>query len=138
MYLKSQGVTRLYYSPFERSARTAMIISAIIGIPCMVDKRLTELREAEETEESTRKRMADIFDEAAKESASVGPIGLVSHGGPITFLLLDIGIDNERLDAFRRKFDRSNPLPPAGAWEAKRNNEGDFWDLDLSFTPSVG
>lgn len=138
MYLKSQGVAKLYYSPFERSARTAMIISTIIGIPCVAEKRLTEWRAAEETEEGVAERMSAVFDDVSKESASVGPIGLVSHGGPITFLLLDIGIDRERLAAFRRKFDRSNPLPPAGAWEVKWNEEGDSWDLDLRFIPSVG
>lgn len=138
MFLKSQGIAKLYYSPFERSARTALIISVIVKIPCIVEKRLAEWRAADETEESAAERMSAVFNDVTKESASVGPVGLVTHGGPITFLLLKLGIDGERLDVFRGKFDRSNPLPPAGAWEVEWNEGGNSWDLDLRFIPSMG
>ena len=43
-YLKSEGVVKLYYSPFERSASTAKIVSAANGIPCSEERGLWELQ----------------------------------------------------------------------------------------------
>lgn len=136
-FLKSQGVVKLYYSPFERSARTAQIVSSINDIPCFEEKRLLEWREQNETESLVSIRMNSIFDYAAKESAEIGPIGLVSHGGPIALLMQELGINKEELALYRKKFDRTNPMPPAGAWEVEWNEENNSWNLKLKFIPSV-
>jgi len=136
-FLKSHGVVRLYYSPFERSFRTAQIISSINEIPCIEEKRLLEWREQGETEAKVNMRMKAVFDRAAKESVEIGPIGLVSHGGPIALLLQELGIDRDKLALYRKKFDRTNPLPPAGAWEVEWNKENNSWNLNLKFIPSV-
>jgi hypothetical protein len=61
----------------------------------------------------------------------------VSHGGPIGVLLQELGIDAEELAVYRTKFDTTNPLPPAGAWEVEQNGKKDSWNLHLKFIPSV-
>lgn len=135
-FLKAQGVVKLYYSPFERSARTALIISAHSGIPSVEEKRLAEWRNVDEKGDKVRERMTLIFEDVTKESAIIGPIGLVSHGGPIALLLLELGIEKDRLSDFTKKFDGGNPLPPAGAWGAEWNEEDKTWELNLLFIPS--
>lgn len=136
-FLGAQGVVKLYYSPFERGSRTAHIVSMRNGIPGMEDKRLTEWRSEDETGEQVSERMSLIFDEALKESADIGPIGLVSHGGPIALLLLALGMEKDKLAQFKRKFDSANPLPPAGVWAVEWDDEVKIWNLDLSFVPST-
>jgi broad specificity phosphatase PhoE len=137
-FLKVQGMVKLYYSTFERSTRTAQVISALNGIACMEDKRLSEWREVDETETQVRERMSSIFGRVAKESAEIGPIGLVSHGGPVALLLRELGIDQDELAMYRKLFDGPNPLPPAGVWKAEQDAGDDSWNLKLEFTPKVG
>jgi broad specificity phosphatase PhoE len=136
-FLKAQGVVKLYYSPFERSAKTAQIISAHSGIPCVEELRLTEWRKVDEKADKARERLTLLFEEITKESTVIGSIGLVSHGAPIAFLLLSLGIEQDTLSAFRKKFDGGNPLPPAGAWAAEWKEEEKAWDLRLEFIPSM-
>lgn len=136
-FLKSQSVGKLYYSPFERAAKTARIVSGINGIPCVEESRLKEWRGRDESEIQVRARMKATFDEAFVETGEMGSIGLVSHGGPIGVLLQELGIDPEELAAYRKKFDTTNPLPPAGAWEVTRNGKAGSWNLHLKFIPSV-
>lgn len=135
VFLKSQGVIRLYTSPFERAARTAGIVSAATGIPAIEEPGLAEWRGADEREVRVRQRMKAIFDRAAKESAELGPVGLVSHGGPIALLLQELGIDQNELARYRTMFDTTNPLPPAGAWNVEWNPGENRWTFKLVFTP---
>lgn len=134
-FLKEQGIVKIYYSPFERSTATAQIIAARNQIPAVEEARLAEWREAAEKKDSVRERMWSVFDEIVRESAVVGPVALVSHGGPITFLLLSLGMQEETLSVLKQKFDGFNPLPPAGAWLAEWNTGANAWNLDLMFTP---
>ena len=136
-FLDSEGVVKLYYSPFERSSRTARIVSIRNGIPGMEDIRLTEWRSEDEKGEKVSERMSLIFDEVFRESAGIGPIGLVSHGGPIALLLLALGMEKDKLSQFKRKFDSSNPSPPAGVWSVEWNDDNKLWDLNLIFVPST-
>jgi len=136
-FLKSEGVVKLYYSPFERSAKTAKIAATINDIPCIEENRLAEWRGVDESEAQVRERMLSIFERAAKESEGVGPIGLVSHGGPIELLLLALGMDKEELAPYRKRFDTTNPLPPAGAWSIAQVPGADRWSFQLAFTPNV-
>ena len=135
-FLKSEGVMRLYSSPFERAARTAGIVSAAAGIPVIQDLNLTEWRSIDEPEMRVRQRMKAAFDRAAAESAQLGPVGLVSHGGPIALLLEEIGNDRKVLAQHRTRFDTTNPLPPAGVWKAKQAPGEDRWTLSLVFIPA--
>ena len=136
-FLKAQGTVKLYYSPFERSARTAQIVSDRNSIPCKEEIRLTEWRSVDEKGEKLSERMSLVFDQISRESAVMGPIALVSHGGPIAFLLLTLGMEKDTLSKFRKKFDGSNPLPPAGVWSAEWNEDNKIWNLNLIFTPST-
>ena len=136
-FLQAHKVVKLYYSPFERSARTAQIIAAHNQIPSVEEKRLAEWRQADEIGDKVRERMSAVFGEITKESAGIGPIGLVSHGGPINFLLLVLGFDEHQLAEFRKRFDGHNPLPPAGIWAAQWIAEAETWDLNLVFVPST-
>ncbi len=134
-FLKSEGVVKLYHSPFERAAKTAQIVSTLNDIPAVEESRLAEWRARDEAEVQVRRRMKAIFDDALQE-ATTGSIGLVSHGGPIGALLLELGIDPNELATYRR-FDTTNPLPPAGAWEVEQNGKNNSWNLGLKFIPSL-
>ena len=136
-FLKAEGIVKLYYSPFARSAKTAQIILARSGIPCVEEIRLIEWRKGYEQQDRVAERMSLVFDDIARESAVIGPVALISHGGPIACLLLSLGIERDKLSEFRKKFDGSNPLPPAGAWAAEWNEEAKTWDLNLLFTPAT-
>ena len=136
-FLKLEGLMKLYYSPFERSARTARIVAALNGIPAIEETGLAEWRFAAEPEAQVRARIRSVFERAAKESAHVGPIGLVSHGGPIALLLLELGMDEKKLAPYRTRFDTTNPLPPGGAWKVEQDSGSEGWNLQLVFTPDV-
>ena len=136
-FLKSQGVTRLFHSPFERGARTAQIVSTANGIPCVAEKGLAEWPMASEPEIQVRQRMASVFAHAARESRELGPIGLVSHGGPIALLLLELGINPEELAPYRTMFDTTNPLPPAGVWKVEECPGEGRLDFQLVFIPKA-
>ncbi len=135
-FLKVQGLARLYYSPFERSAKTAKIVAALNGIPAIEEPKLAEWRGVDEPESSVRLRMLSIFEQAARESGNGGdPIGLVSHGGPIALLLLALGMAREELSKYRTMFDTTNPLPPAGAWLVEQNPGEERWRFEMVFRP---
>ncbi len=136
-FLKLESVARLYYSPFERSAKTAKIAAAVMDIPAIEEKGLTEWRSKDEQEARVRERMLSVFERAATESEDIGPIGLVSHGGPIALLLLSLGMDAQELAPYRKKFDTTNPLPPAGAWKVEHVDGENGWGFELAFTPNV-
>ena len=134
-FLKSQGIVKIYYSPFERSARTAKIVSAAIGIRAVEEKDLFEWRELDEPERPVRTRMSSVVERIARESENVGSIGLVSHGGPIALLMLELGIQPDEIAPYRKMFDTTNPLPPAGVWKIEKNHREDRWNFQLVFTP---
>lgn len=136
-FLKDQGVVKLYHSPFERTARTAQIAAGVTEIPCLEEARLAEWHSQAEAAHQVGQRMLSMLEEAKTESEQIGPIGLVTHGGPVAVLLQELGLDDEKLTTFKRKFDHANPLPPAGAWEAEWDETSGSWSLDLKFIPSV-
>ena len=136
-FLKPEGIAKLYYSPFERSAMTARIVAAANRIPAVEEKGLAEWRMVDEPEEHVRRRMRSVFEQAEAESTDVGPISLVSHGGPIALLLLELGMSNEELAPYRRRFDTTNPLPPAGAWKVEQLDGENRWSFDFVFRPGV-
>lgn len=136
-FLRSEGVVKLYYSPFERSAGTARIAAAVGNIPCIAERGLSEWRGVDESESRVRERMLSTFEMAARESEEIGPIGLVSHGGPIALLLLALGMEQTELQPYRKMFDTTNPLPPAGAWKVNKVDGDDAWKFQLAFTPRV-
>jgi 2,3-bisphosphoglycerate-dependent phosphoglycerate mutase len=136
-FIKLEGLKKLYTSPFERAAQTAKIVAAANGIPCIEEQGISEWRGVDESESQVRARMSSVFERVAQESTKLGPIGLVSHGGPIALLLLELGFPHDELAPYRKMFDTTNPLPPAGAWKIKRVSDEDNWDFQLVFTPNA-
>jgi broad specificity phosphatase PhoE len=134
-FLKSQQLARLYYSPFERAAKTARIVAALNGIPAVEELKLAEWRMIDEPEGPVRLRMISAFQRAARESAEGGPSGLVSHGGPIALLLQELGLAADVLAKYRTMFDTTNPLPPAGVWKVEEKAGKESWSFEFVFRP---
>jgi broad specificity phosphatase PhoE len=134
-YLRSVEARRIYSSPFERCLRTAEIAAGAAGINWQVEERLGEVQPGEALEDVLR-RVQPAFDRFAQESASDGPVVLVTHGGVVSALLLHLGMEADALKE-RKVFDYGNPLPPAGAWLAERDGVGTGWNLRLAFQPEA-
>lgn len=133
-FLQNVGVWKLYASPMERAAHTAKIAAGVAQAQVCIDERLMEWQPGD-TNEAVWGRLASLVSQASVE-ASDRPIGLVSHGAPVGVILENLGMSRETLLANRR-FDHSNPLPPAGAWMAQQAVSGGPWQLELTFIPQV-
>ena len=134
VFLDNVGIKKLYYSPLERSTHTAQIAAAVAKVPAVEQAGLAEWRTGE-TDTEIKTRFWPLLESIIEESTQAGPLGLVTHGGPIAYLLKQLGIDPARLEKHRQMFDHSNPLPPAGVWAVHRNSSAETWDLQLVFTP---
>lgn len=132
-YLEQAGVQRLFASPLERALHTAQIVSQIMGVPYEIQDGLIEWQPGD-TEEVVTRRIWPVFELASQLSREVGPVGLVTHGGPIAMLLQALGMSAQTLAA-QRVFDHSNPLPTAGVWKVSQNGNLHSWDLQLDFQP---
>ena len=135
--MREEGIKKLYHSPFERTRRTAEISAKTAGIMMFEDIELSEMKPGE-TEDGALGRVFPAWERAVRESKVSGPLGLVTHGGLVLVLLRYLGMDEELVKSYRRKFDHTNPLPPAGAWLAKRDSGSDTWELNLVFIPKAG
>ncbi len=135
-YLKQAGVRRLFVSPLERCLATAEIVSGIAGMPWQVEPGLIEWQPTDDRGK-VLERLQPVLELALRAGQTEGPVGLVSHGGPIGVLLLSLGMDEATLIT-QRRFDHSNPLPPGGVWLAERNGDGQQWGLKMAFQPEKG
>ncbi len=133
-FLKTVSITAIHCSPLERCSRTASIAASHLGLSAQQSLGLSEWKPGEKHDE-VHARIWPMWEEACRASAEAGPVALVTHGGPIAVLLDRLGLIPEALDHYKRLFDRNNPLPPAGAWNATRTNE--VWQLKLAFTPAA-
>lgn len=133
-FLRQEGVRQLLTSPFERAAHTARIAAGIAGAPVKQEEGLTEWRPGEEVA-SIRARVWPAWEQACVLSQQAGPVALVTHGGPISVLLEGLGLAKDVLEQHKRRFDRNNPLPPAGVWKATLPAPDAAWDLQLAFVP---
>jgi broad specificity phosphatase PhoE len=131
-FLRQVQVTSISGSPLERCWRTAQIAAACVGLAPVMDKGLTEIHPGEKPDEIFA-RIWPVWEQAVLAAATGSPVVLISHGGPIGVLLDKLGLLPEALDHYKKLFDRNNPLPPAGAWRAAKNDNG--WQLGLAFTP---
>ena len=133
LFLREAGVARLYTSPLERCLHTAQIASQISGAPLEILPALIELQPGE-GQDSLRALLCPVFAQAAQESVTGRPIALITHGGTVTFLLGALGLDESSI-SHTLIYDHSNPLPPAGVYEASQDAEGQPWNVRLAFTP---
>jgi broad specificity phosphatase PhoE len=131
-YLRAADVKKIYASPLERAHRTALIAGEIAGAPVEVAYALHEVAPSD-NREAVRKRVADFWLAATAESAELGAIALVTHGGCVFELLTHLQVTDDEIAYWKGQFDRSNPLPPAGAWRTTLQN--DRWLPELVFSP---
>jgi broad specificity phosphatase PhoE len=134
-FLRQEKIQKLYYSPLERAKQTAIIIAEVLQIPIDEVIGLAEWRPIESKEQFAA-RFLPTWEQIVEKYNGCCSIGLVTHGGPIRFILEQLGIDREILQVHRKRYDGQNPLPPAGVWKAEKNDT-DKWDLKLVFTPAV-
>ncbi len=134
-FLQMQGIKRIYASPLERTRRTAEIAGGIAGATPMEEEAIAEWRRGE-SETEVAARLNGLWEKICRESGAVGPLALVTHGGPIKAMLLSLGMPRTTVDEYCRKFDRGNPLPPAGVWLAT-GSPTTTWQLDLIWTPQA-
>jgi len=133
-FLCEAGVIRLHASPLERALRTAQIAAQVAGAQVQVDERLMELQ-PEEAHETVRSRMWAGLEALQAHNGHGQPLGLVTHGGTIDVMLQMLGMPEREVYGYRR-FDHSNPIPPAGAWRAWRESSDEPWQLRLVFSPA--
>lgn len=137
-FLRDANVSKLYASPLERTQRTATLAAEVVGLPVITEELIAEWRRGESDEDVTG-RMNGFWERICAESQRQGPVVLVTHGGPVKMMLLNLGVPKSAVDEYCRKFDRGNPLPPAGVWLATNDTPDvaeDAWQLSLVFTPS--
>lgn len=125
-----------FSSPLERCLRTAEIASRRFGSPTIqVSDELAEIRPGE-PEMEVRQRLSGALD-TALAAADGGNVPLLfTHGGPVALLLEKLGMDPWEVNR-QRIYDRGNPLPPAGVWQAQRESQAAPWQLELVFRPQI-
>lgn len=133
-FLRDSGVKQILASPLERCHRTAQIAAESLAIPFTIDNGLTEWQPGDK-EDEIKARLWPVWEQAQAFSAQTGPVALVTHGGPIAIWLSELGVDKLVIDHHKKLFDRNNPLPPAGVWQAERADER--WSLSLAFVPEA-
>lgn len=133
-FLKTIGITHLYTSPLERTTRTAQIAAEALGLTVETLEDIAEWVQGE-ADADVLARCRPCLDAAFDESEKRGPIGLVSHGGPIRLLLADLGLDPAEIKHYRGIFDNQNPVPPAGVWRVERYPDGRMAQPELVFSP---
>jgi broad specificity phosphatase PhoE len=135
-FLRDMDVRCILTSPLVRCRRTAEIAAMAAGLTPAEDTRLAEWR-PEEKPADVRARVWPIWVHAGELCLEMGPVALITHGGPIGLLLTELGLDPKQLAHYQATFDRRNALPPAGAWRALRPSPDAPWALDLAFTPEA-
>lgn len=136
-FLREAGVKKIYASPLERTQRTAQLAAEAVGLPVITEELIAEWRRGE-NETEVASRFSGFWERICAESEQLGPIVLVTHGGPIKVMLLNLGLPRATVDEYCRKFDRGNPVPPAGVWLAANASCETPWQLELVFTPADG
>lgn len=134
-FLRLQGVKQIFVSPLERCLATAQIAATVAGACIETVDGLREWQPGEDRE-SVIARILPAFETACQASARNGPVAMVTHGGPIGLLLLQLGMDPQTLKD-QSLFDHNNPLPPGGAWETSRAAPYEPWNLRLAFAPGL-
>ena len=112
-------------------------MSEAANLKTSIEPGLAEARPGE-SDADLRARVWPVWEKALAARQSLpNPIALVTHGAVVGLLLKDLGVDESVVAAYRRQFDHSNPVPPAGVWKAVLPAGSARWQLELVFMPSV-
>lgn len=136
-FLRDAGIKKIYASPLERTQRTAQLAAETVGLEVVTEELIAEWRHGE-NETDVSSRFSGFWERICAESERSGPVALVTHGGPIKVMLLNLGLPRATVDDYCRKFDRGNPVPPAGVWLGVNSSLEAPWHLELIFTPTDG
>ena len=131
---RQAGVHLIYVSPYLRTLRTAEIAAEVAGAPVSVSEALSEYTR-EDNDSIVYARLAPFFDSAWEDAKTMGPVAMITHGGPVRVLLEKLGASQDHLWHYRRQFDHQNPIPPAGAWAITRPPNPGAWQVRLAFAP---
>ncbi len=135
-FLAERQIGPWFTSPLERCLRTAEIASRQAGGPTIqVAPELAEIR-PDEPESEVRQRLDDALKTALDAIHNGNAPLLFTHGGPVALLLETLGMPPAEVNRWRI-YDRGNPLPPAGAWRARRSGPDERWQLELVFRPQI-
>ena len=132
-HMAGAGIGRLFSSEMARAQQTADILGQRLSLPVEIDPGLIEIPRGE-SREALEQRMLALWQRRVLDAMPTQPLALVSHGGPIEVLLRTVVYPPLDLLPFKQRFDRQNPLPPAGAWELTRQAD-DTWQATLLFHP---
>lgn len=133
-FLANRRIRSMYASPLERAHRTAVLVSDIIGIQPVIEHDAAEWRN-DETRDMVAARLLPCWQRLVEESSTIGPVCLVTHGGPLGLLLYELGMPRDELLGYQKRFDNNNGSPPAGLWHIRQEASGLAWKLDLVFMP---
>jgi len=133
-FLRTKGIMKIYASPFERTQQTALLAAGVIKIPVVTRVELAEWRH-DETEQNVHARLDEWFECVCRECEQEGPFCLVSHGGPLSVMLLNLGMSRTDVRSYGLKYGENRAAPPAGVWRAARSIPQGTWQLELVFIP---
>ncbi len=136
-FLGAEKIKKIYTSPFERTLQTARLAAGVIGVPVVIQAELSEWRH-DETAQDVRARLDRWFEHICRESELSGPVCLMSHGGPLGVMLINLGMPRAVVKSYCLQFGGKQAAPHAGVWQAARSMPGGCWQLDLVFRPNTG
>lgn len=136
-FLRVEKIKKIYTSPYERTQQTARLAAGVTEVPVVTRLELAEWRH-DETEKDVRARLDDWFEHVCRESELSGPVCLISHGGPLGIMLMNLGMPRAVVKSYCLKFGGKQAAPHAGIWRATRSMAGGRWQLDLVFMPNAG
>lgn len=135
-FLREVGLSRLYTSPMERAHSTAIIAAEVLGVAPVIAQEIIEQPSTESNAEAYA-RISPFVERLVGESEQYGPIGLVTHGGPMSACLVSLGMPLLRLRQYHDRYLHGCAAPPAGVWHARRQSATAEWTFDLVYTPGT-
>jgi broad specificity phosphatase PhoE len=112
-----------------------MLASEEMDLEPVIESAIAEWRR-DETVDMVASRLMPFWERLCVESEQIGPVCIVTHGGPLRLLLHRLGVRKEVIESYTSRYDSHNPAPPAGTWLAQRDSATSTWHLELVFTPS--
>jgi broad specificity phosphatase PhoE len=130
-FLAQRGIERLVHSPLDRTTLTALTLAERFGLTAEIDPALAEMQR-DESADTVRARMREMWEREMARPERV--IALVSHGGPLRFLIEWLTEGREQFVGL--KFHGGNVIPTCGVWQVRGAPGGPYEALFI-FQPSI-